>query len=294
MGHASITRGAFLMLGALTALMAVNALARELAGRYPLGELLVLRFGGSLVAFLLIALWGKTNHLRSRHRPVQAMRALFGVGGTLLLYAASRHLPFSDLIAISLSAPLFVTALSSPLLGERVGPCRAGLTLAGFCGVAMVAFPSTISLWSLAALGMALLNALVAITARSLARTEHPMTTGIHYALFGTLLALPIALPDWVMPTWSDLPLFLALAAAAAVAIDLNLRAFRHAPASVLAPIDFAGIALSALVGFVFWREIPTASTIVGGLVIAIAGVAQFRLAAREQHRARLAALPTT
>jgi drug/metabolite transporter (DMT)-like permease len=117
------------------------------------------------------------------------------------------------------------------------------------------------------------------------------MATGIHYAFFATLLALPIAAADWVMPAWSDVPLFLALSAAAAVAIDLNLRAFRHAPASALTPIDFAGIALSMLIGFVFWGEVPTPSMVVGGIIIAVAGVAQLRLAAREQRRAHTAAV---
>src|SRR5947207_7662090 len=181
-----------LMTGSLLLVLLVNALARELTGRYPVGEVLFYRFFGA--AWLVAVLSGRelAGALCTPRLKLHLVRVALGVGATLALYLATQHLPFADLMAIAYASPLVVALLSWPALGERVGPRRAGLILAGFTGILVVAFPGRVELWSLGALAMAVLNAGALLTTRSLGRTESAATIGMCFAVFGTIATAPL------------------------------------------------------------------------------------------------------
>src|SRR3546814_1834485 len=68
------------------------------------------------------------------------------VGEVAAFYWAVRYLPLADAMTFYMATPLFVTALSVPLLGERVGPRRWGAVFIGFCGVLMILQPGGASL----------------------------------------------------------------------------------------------------------------------------------------------------
>src|SRR5213080_3567159 len=94
-----------LMLGALLLVLLVNALARELTARYPVGEVLFYRFFG---AAWLVALLSGREMIRALFTPrlkLHLVRVGFGVGATLALYVSTQHLPFADLMAIAYSSP---------------------------------------------------------------------------------------------------------------------------------------------------------------------------------------------
>ncbi len=283
-GAAAIRRGAVLMAASLLLVLATNALARDLASRYPVGEVLFFRFLGALPVVVLLALPVGGAALSLRRIGVHAARAALGVAGMIALYASSQHLPFSDLIAISYSAPIFVALLAWPLLGERVSLRRFLLILAGFAGVMLIACPGEFALWSLGALAMAVLNALSVISARSLGRTENAAAIACNFAALGALLSAPLLIFDWRTPDGPDLAPLIGLGLCAGLAIILNAQAFRHAPASVLAPIDYAGIVISVAIGFLVWSELPTRFMLVGGAVLVGAGILQLRVAQDEAN----------
>jgi drug/metabolite transporter (DMT)-like permease len=270
------TRGALLMGLSLLLVLLANALARDLASRYPAGEVLFFRFLCALPIVLACSGGAELQALATKRLPLHALRALLVVGATLALYVASQHLPFADLIAISYSSPLFVGLLAAPFLGEKVGRRRLLLTAVGFTGVLLVAFPGHIELWSIGALLMAVLTAFAALTARSLAKTEASEPMAVHFTLFGILFSSVLLFFGWVAPTPEDLLSLGALGLAAGLAIHVYVHAFRYAPASLLAPIDYFGVIVSAGIGMVVWSEIPTWFTVAGGTLIAIAGMLQF------------------
>jgi drug/metabolite transporter (DMT)-like permease len=278
--------GALLMTVSLVLVLATNALARELAGAYPVGEILFFRFLGALPLVLLIANRAGVAPFSRRRLATHAARAVSAVAGMAALYVTSRHLPFSDLIAIAYSSPILVALFATPLLGERVGRRRFLLILGGFAGVILVAFPGRLELWSFGALAMATLSALSAIAARDLSRTESAVTIACQFALFGALLSIPLLALGWRTPDSSDIPALAALGLCAGLAIQFNALAFRHAAASVLTPIDYMGVLFSIIMGFVIWSEIPTLWMIVGGAIIVSTGVLQIRAAEAEGRRA--------
>jgi drug/metabolite transporter (DMT)-like permease len=270
------------MLAALLLVLIANALARHLAGRYPVGEVLFLRYLCALPVVLIGAAPDGRTMFATARLGLHALRAALGVGAAAAIYAASLHLPFSDLVAISYSAPLFVAVYSWPLLGERVSRWRGCLIAGGFVGVGLVVHPTHFELWSLGAVVMAVLNAFVAIAARGLARTERPATMAVWFTAFGTIFSAPLVGFGFVMPEAGDVLLFTAFGVAAGVSTHLNVRAYRHAPAAVLVPIDYFAVLLSAAIGFIVWSEIPSLAMICGGALIVATGLLQLRAAQAE------------
>src|SRR3546814_1322722 len=74
------------------------------------------------------------------------LRVCLCVVGVASFFWSVRYLPLADAMTFYMAAPLFVTALSVPLLGERVGPRRWGAVFIGFCGVLMILQPGGASL----------------------------------------------------------------------------------------------------------------------------------------------------
>ncbi len=273
--RAEIMLAALLMAGSLAMVLTAGALARELGARYAPGEVLFLRFLISLavVAPAALAMAGRRAVLV--HRPYShAIRAVTGVAAALIFYAATQRLPFADLVALSYSAPIFVALLSRLLIGERVSPLSGACIALGLLGVFVVAPPTRLEVWSLAALVMAALNAVCILVTRQTARSDGPAATALVFVLAGTVLTLPAAMVDFKTPSLADGPTFLLLGGAAGLAIILNVLAFRRAPAAVLAPIDYLGIVASMAIGYLWWDETPTLSMALGGALITVAGLA--------------------
>jgi drug/metabolite transporter (DMT)-like permease len=275
----AIRTGALLMLASLLLVLVTNALARDLAGRYPIGEILFFRFLGALPIVLWHTAGAGVAAMATERVGLHAARAALGVAGMAALYASSRHLPFSDLIALSYSAPVFVALLAYPLLGERISALRFLVILGGFGGVLLIACPGQLRPWSLGALAMALLNALSILGARSLAKTDSAAGIAFYFALFGMLLTAPLLALDWRNPAASDALELAALGLSAGSAIFLNAHAYRCAPASVLAPIDYLAILFSAGMGLALWSEVPGPAFLIGGALLVAAGFLNLRLA---------------
>src|SRR5262249_36392902 len=103
-----------------------------------------------------------------------------------------------------------------------------------------------------------------------------------YFTLFGALIALPCLAFGWTTPSLPDLGLLAGLGLFAGLAVKLHAEAFRRAPASLLAQIDYGAVALSIPLGFPLWGETPDWPTPAGGLVILGAGVLQLRAAERD------------
>jgi drug/metabolite transporter (DMT)-like permease len=271
------------MAASLAMFLLAGVLARDISARYPVGEVLFLRFLLSLavVAPFALVTAGRAA-LRSANPGLQAARAACGVAAAGLFYAASQHLTFAALVTVSYTMPLFVALLSRPVLGERVGPRMALLVVGGFCGVVLVLAPAGFEAWGFAALGMAVLNAACALGTRKLAATDAPATTSLLFVIVGACLTLPLAACSFSPVAPADAFGFLMLGVVSGMAVILNVGAFRHGPAAVLVPIDYFGIVAATAIGFLAYREEPTVSAIVGSGLIAVTGWAQLWIARRD------------
>jgi len=253
-----------------------DAAAKLLTDRYAPIQIVFLRnlIAVPLIAALILAVFGRTG-LRSRHLRLHALRGLLMVVAAALFFTALRVMPLAEATALVFSAPIFITALSVPLLGERVGWRRWAAVLVGFVGVLVIVRPGSAA-FQLAALlpvGTALGYALFMITARWIGRDER-LWTMMLFAMFFPLLysALP-AFAVWTPVQPRDVALFGAMAVCGSLGLSLIGQAFRMAPAAIVAPFDYTALIWATGLGWLIWGDIPGAWTIAGAAIIMSSGV---------------------
>ncbi len=274
--RADILRGVGLMVLAVGLYSVMDALVKWLGPAYPTLQLVFFR---SLAAFIPIAfvLWrsGSLAGLRTRRPLGHLLRALSGLTSLSLFFYAYTHMPLANVVAISFAAPLLVTALSAPLLGERVGWRRWSAVSIGFLGVLIMVKPDSgvFDRIALLALAATVCYALVIVFIRKLSRTETSAAIVFYYALSSTLVAGAFMPFLWVMPDLEGWVLLILLGLVGGVAQIAMTNAFRLADVSIVAPFDYTHIIWAALLGYFIWGEAPGNSIWVGTAIVMASGI---------------------
>ncbi|MEI6557855.1 MAG: DMT family transporter [Rhodospirillaceae bacterium] len=264
------------MMGGVLALAVLNVWVKLLSARYPILEIAFFRSAFALgPAALVVWLGGGRGRLRTRRFGSHLLRASVGLGAMLLMFWSYHLLPLADAVAIGFSAPLFLTALSVPLLGERVGLARWGAVLVGFAGVLVMARPGSarLDLGTLVALGAALGYALAVIAVRQLGRTEHPDTIVFYFTLnTGVLSALALPLV-WTPPNLEDFGLLALTGLLGGIVQYCATHAFTLAPAAVIGPFNYSAILWATIFGWLIWGDLPDQQVILGAAVVIASGL---------------------
>ncbi len=254
----------------------MDTLVKWLTAGYPVMQLVFVRSGVSVVLFLVLLPWlGGWASLRTRRPFAHALRAVFGLASVTLFFLAFRDLPMADVYALSFVAPLFITALSVPILGEPVGWRRWAAVLAGFAGVTVMLRPDAGMPVgpALMALAAALFYALAMLSIRALARTETATATVVYLLAVMMAASGAVALPGWVPPSAADWGLMAAMGAAGTGAQFAITHAFRLAPAAVVAPFEYTGMLWAVGFGWAVFGDVPTADILTGAAVIIASGL---------------------
>src|SRR5262249_8865726 len=264
-------KGIVYMLAASATLTIMDAGIKWLTTSYPVPQIGFMRYAiGILVAAALACRLGGITTLRTKRLGGHALRSLFNLATMLAFYYALAALPLTDSIAIGYAAPLFMTALSVPLLGERVGWRRWSAVTAGFIGVLIAAQPSSagISTGALFALAAALFYALTLVTSRQLSTTESSHTILVYYSVF-VVCALGAVMPwIWVPPRLQDLWLIAFVGIAGSFGQFFLNQAFRYGEVSLLAPLDYSGLVWAGLLGFIVWTDVPSPAVLAGSAAL--------------------------
>lgn len=266
-----------------------------LSDKYPLTELLAFR---CVVAFgpLLILLHfdGGLAGIRRGRRGWMVMRSLCLFLAYATYYSALAALPLGEALTLFYSAPLFIVALSGPLLHERVGLGRWLAVLFGFAGVVVVYQPGDTAFnpAALVAVGSAAFYAVGQLMSRWLGATARASTMAIYHNTINLAAALVIGivggdgafaesshpsvqflLRAWSWPESPDLLIIAATGVVAALGGWALTSAYRIAEVNVVAPFEYTSIAWGILAGFLIWNEEPSLTMIVGVAIIVAAGV---------------------
>jgi drug/metabolite transporter (DMT)-like permease len=241
--------------------------------------------------------------LKSQRFWALVVRGLILLVAYTTYYMALPALPLAEAIALFFAAPIIVTVLSVPMLGEKVSLQSWAAIGLGFIGVLIILQPGTAlfdpaALFSLAS---AATYALSMIIARKLGVSE-PATVMAFYQnvtyLLGALLiaallaglgiehsvhpSLDFLVRPWTWPKPFDLMLMAICGVIAAIAMSLLTQAYRMADANLVTVFEYTGMIWSPLWGFLFFKEVPRWTTLVGLGLIMVAGVISVRLAARQ------------
>lgn len=277
---------------------AMDAVIKGVSDIFPTGQLVFFR---NLFAFAPILIFMATQggiSLRTKHLGGHLLRGLFGVAAMYCYFLSYKLLPLSEAIALGLSGPIFLTILSIPFLGEKVGIRRWSACIVGFLGVLVMTRPGA-GVWQAAALVpllAAVFYALAMISIRKLTGTERSGTIVFYFTTFATLAGLLTAplggiWPElaWVWPSdWEFWGIVILIGLMGGCGQILITIAFRCAPVSVVAPFDYMALVYGFILGFLFFAEVPDAYLIVGGLIVVASGiyiVHRETVVARQRHR---------
>jgi drug/metabolite transporter (DMT)-like permease len=266
-----------LMVSAVAAFSGMDTLLKLLSQHYPPMEVVALR-GAAAMPFMLLPLivTGRLSALKPVRIGMHLLRGLLMLFVLVTFVYAVRVLSLADAYAIFLAAPLIVTALSVPLLGEHVGWRRWLAICVGLLGVLTMLKPSASSLISLGAVS-ALLSAtgyaFNAIALRIVTRTD--TTASVVFWMIGlmTVIAVCFAAPTWVPIRVDDWPLLAAIGVFSSVAQHLLTEAFRHAPPSVVAPFEYTALLWGIGIDRVIWGVFPASRVYIGGGIVIASGL---------------------
>ena len=277
-------RGIGWMLLTMALYASMNAIAKHLMLTYPVPQVVWARYAFQMLLVVLLLRGRLPRVMAARGLKLQLGRSLLLLCSTALFFSGLRVIPLADANAIMFVGPLLVTALSMPLLGERVGPRRWAGVAIGFMGALIIIRPGAAVMHEavLLPLGAACTYALYEITTRRLSRTDRAVTTLAYSALIGAL-ATSLAVPFvWKPPDATGWLLMAAMGTVAGSAHFALIKAFEAAPAATVSPFGYTTLIWATVYGFVLFGDLPDAWTVSGALVIVVSGLYIFR---RERRR---------
>ncbi len=279
-----IRRGALLMLGATALFTIMSALIKGLSDNIHFIETMFFRSAFALPVMLVIAARGRDwGLLRTRRFPAHMVRAFTGTMAQGCSFYALTVLPLAEQTALTYTTPLFVTLLSIPFLGEKVGIHRWSAVLLGFGGILVIALGEGAFQGSapdrVVAIGMAVAvaqgvwSAMTTLLVRSLSATESSATIVLWQSLLMTAFTLA-ALPFfWTTPTLLELVLLVLVGLIGGVAQIMLTEAYASAQVSALGPYSYTSILWSVAIGWVVFSDAPGWSTLVGAALIVASGL---------------------
>lgn len=260
-----------------------DAASKWLAATYPVLVVLLWRNVFALVpSGLLVISQGGLQRLPPRLLAVCWLR---GVGGAFAYGSyvfALPLMPLADVVAIGMTGPIMILALSSWLLRERLDGRRwiaVGLAFAAALWIVRPGGSIPLLGGALVLGGTALYAAMMVLTRRLGALVGGP-TLNWHVSC-GTLATMALGIPiAFAWPAWGDLPIFLLIGLITGLANFCMIQAFRLAPASTVAPFEYGSILWAILLGFLVWGDVPSPEVLGGAAVIVTCGIYVMR---REQ-----------
>lgn len=277
--HTSNTlRGLSLFMAGLVLFACMDTTIKYLTASYPVPLIAAVRYAVNLVLMTaLLAPFHGREIARTKRTGLVIVRACVLALGTLAASFALQRMPVAETISIIFVAPIVVILASGPLLGERVS--RSGYLAAatGFAGILLIARPGS----GLDSVGVACALVAMATTSayqllsRVLTASESTTALLFYSALVGTIL-YGIAAPWFVggpQPGLFDTMLLISVGAYGGLGHFLFTAAYRHAPASILAPANYAQLLWSALLGWLVFSHVPDQWALTGMAVIAGSGI---------------------
>lgn len=236
-------------------------------------------FFSTLFSFPLVTVMLIKDDTKGNLRPVHPWWTAFRTFCTSITAFAAFYafsvLPLAQTYAILFAAPLLITVLAIPFLGEKVGLRRGIAVLVGLTGVIVVLRPGSaeLSLGHLAALAAAIFGALASIIVRKIGREERTIVLMLYpmaanFVIMGVLIVFVYKpMPLEHLGGIGIISLF------GFVAGLLLIKAYKNAEATIVAPMQYSQIIWATIFGFLFFGEAVDLATIVGAGIIIASGV---------------------
>lgn len=267
--------GVALMAAAMLAIPIVDGIAKLLSESF---SPLFIGWARYAAASLFAIPWAIARHGRDflprEELPAHALRTVLAAAAMTAFFSGLAYAPIADVTSAYFVGPIIAMLLAVLLLGEKMTLRRAAAVALGFAGALVVVNPA-------GALNPGLLLGVVAgalfagymIASRKASRGSDPVKTLAFQCLFGTLIMAPQAIWTWSTPAFDLLPIMLAMGAVSVACHFLTISAFRHAEASLLAPLSYLELVGAVGVGYLMFSDLPGARVWLGAAAIVAAGL---------------------
>ncbi|MCB1381485.1 MAG: DMT family transporter [Notoacmeibacter sp.] len=242
-----------------------------------------------VLALVFLRVWKRPQVFHVNNLPAQALRGLFLFGSTIFNFMALRSLQLAETISIFFFAPMVITALAGPFLGEWAGWRRWMAILVGFIGVLVITRPGAgaIGIGHVYIVAAMLSYCFYVLMTRKMSATESAESLIFYSALTPAIVMSP------ALPLYGSLPpsawhwvALLGLGFFGGFGHWLLINAYKRASTSALAPYPYMQMVWMVLLGYFAFGQLPDVWTIAGALIIAGSGL----YIVHREHRLRIAA----
>ncbi len=253
-----------------------NVLIKKINLEVPVIQTLFVR---ALLSCLGLAvyfyLFGKKDLFKTHNRALQIVRGVIGFFSLYSLYLSFDLLPLTDATAISFATPLFITALSLPVLKEKVTTPLWIAVCVGFIGVSIMAEPTghVTLLGAGVAIFSAFFESLVMLFSRLLSRKDAPLTSVFYHATVIAIIAGCLTPFFWVPVSFSMVLYLILFALISCLGQIFVVYAYTTAPAVALAPIIYTLMIWGALFGWFVWGESLSHNLLMGMPIVILSGL---------------------
>ena len=254
----------------------VMALLVKLLGQHlHITQILLVRQIGMTIMVAPAILRNFPGSLCAKRPGLQLVRVFFALVAMLFGFTAVIHMPLADATAIFFAKSFFVTVFAVFFLAETVGVYRWSAVLIGFVGVIIMLQPGTdnFSVYGLACVTGAAGAAAVMILLRILSRSDSPNTIMTYGALgVGVVMIIP-GIIFWQQPTPFEWLLLVVVGVVSYYGQKLNIFAYKHGEASLLASLDYVRLLWATLLGYLIFDQFPGGSIWLGAGIVIVAAI---------------------
>ncbi len=299
--HQAVAAGRKWVLGPVLMLLGIglfgllDAVSKVLSAGHGVWQVLLIRYGTILAVVLLLRAlrpgWG--GPLATRYPRLHLARAGAMLGSAACFFMTFATLPLVEGYLVFFTSPFFVLGLAALALGERPAPAAWGWVALGFVGVAIGLAPGFAGgmgggwvgyAWAFAG---TLCHSLVLVLNRALRHESGLARPLVWPAVLGLVLVLPAGLWTWQAPSAASLAMMVGNGVVVGLATAALAEAFRHAPASRLAPFGYSGLVWSLGFDLAIWAHVPGWPLALGAAVVVLACVMSERAGAKPDRRAQ-------
>ena len=269
-----------LNLSAWVMLPIMDGFAKYLSSTIPVLQITWSRYFFTVVIVLpIMFIFFRKNLIWTEQPKLQLIRGLLLFCANILFFYSISVISLSKALTLAFIAPLIVTALSSVLLGEKVGFKRWAAVIIGFIGSLIVIRPGfvEINLASFSAIGTGILYAFYLIVTRKLHNSDNPLLTLLLTGAVGAVIGTLIMPTVWIQPSITEWYIMFAIGLFASIGHLLLILSLRYADASKLAPFGYFEIVTNIIIGYFFFNNFPDYWHFLGLFIIISSGIYIFR-----------------
>ena len=269
-------KGMACMVVGILMLATADAVTKLLIVDFHAGEIIFYRGFFAFLPLLPLVVWnGGIRSLRLQQSKGVWWRGVIALVTSVFVALSFINLPLAEASALIFTSPIFLTALSPWLLGEKVGWQRWSAILFGFAGVVVMIQPgsSAFTIWAFVPLIAALCSASRDILTRRLGIVDSATTVMFYtsvVALIGGATSMPWSGPAPNAEQWA---LFVLSGIFVTLAHLLIVMALQLAEGPTVAPLKYVSLAWSAILGYLIWGDVPGVWKVLGAMMVVAAGL---------------------